>query len=558
MAESTKVLIVGAGPVGLTLAVDLAKRGIPFRIIDILAEPNRNSRAHGVQSRTLECLDILALAQPILDEAQSPQPCMTIRRGSRTVARLDFAGACHTPFPYELLIWQQNIEKTLRETLTSLGHEIEWNSKLARLSQHPGQVSATIERGSAKERIMAEWLVGCDGEKSMVRREADLQMQGAAMPHSFLLGEFDIAWGESTDTVLQWWHPNGITVAVYIDLTQKWHVIIESRKAEDTQPTLDRFQSLFTERTEDPSATLSKPVWMNHATFDAAMSDRFIVGRVLLAGDSAHVHSSAGGQGLNTGVQDALNLGWKLALAANGTAAPSLLQTYDEERVDNARRVLAETIRYHRFVLPSSPLAMFFTGLYFRALGRNRTIGDAARRKVGMLNIGYRGGPLSGMTTENRKTRVRAGDFLPDASCRIMRKPGHLRDILRGTRATLLMYTGINPDAHTLAAMCGIEQSLAPLNASVSARYVFSSETDLASAQPAGEGIVLDGCGYIRSALGFTGPELVFVRPDGYIGLRTPDITQRTLFDYLHWIYADAVFALRQAQDQSNGNAYLA
>jgi 2-polyprenyl-6-methoxyphenol hydroxylase-like FAD-dependent oxidoreductase len=540
------VLIVGAGPVGLTLANDLATRDISFRIIDQLPEPTWHSRAHGLQSRTVEQLDGLDLAGPMLAAAQHPQPPLYIMSGKRTLARVDFAKFHHEPYPYQLIIWQQRIERILQDRLARRGHIVERGMRLGALEMDDAGVTARIERGDGdRETIRAGYIIGCDGGHSAVREQLGLRMERNATLGHFLLGEFDIAWRRSREAMYEWWHPDGMVSTMYIDFTNRWYTSIECESG--AEPTVERMQALFRERTGDAGATLANPAWMSALTFHQAMPEHYIAGRGILAGDTAHVHTAAGGQGMNTGIQDALNLGWKLALAVSGRAAPELLASYERERLPIARRVLRVTPRYQAIQIPRTAVGRMIAGVIWKALAGVRPVGEAAAR-IGMLSIHYRDSALSCNTSPHTPRVARAGNYRPDAWCHLDGRAVRLSDILRGTGATLLLYAGIAPKPGTLSALRAIERMVAPLEPYVTVRWIFASELD-------GVGIT-DGGQHLQLAFGLREPEIIYLRPDGYIGLRTTRLAPHPVRDYLASIYA--VRASRTLREQAPADSHSA
>lgn len=191
-----------------------------------------------------------------------------------------------------------------------------------------------------------------------------------------------------------WWHKDGLTSALFIDFTQTWHIMVECDKCKE-EPTLERMRALFSEQTGEIDARLQNPAWMGTLTINQRMPGHFMMGRAFLAGDAAHVHSAAGGQGMNTGMQDAMNLGWKLALTLSGAAAPTLLQTYESERLPNAQHVLAATQRYQWLQIPHSVIGRRLAGAFTKAVMGIRPFGEAMARRIGMLNLNYQNSSLS-------------------------------------------------------------------------------------------------------------------------------------------------------------------
>jgi 2-polyprenyl-6-methoxyphenol hydroxylase-like FAD-dependent oxidoreductase len=532
------VLIVGAGPVGLTLANDLAGRGASCRIIDQLAEPTRRSKAHGMQSRTLEALDTIGLAEPIMAAAQRPQPPFLILSGDRQIARIDFASFLHSPYPYQVVIWQQRIERVLESELEKRGHQIERGKRLLFFEMNGGGVTATVDPGGGEnETIRSKWIIGCDGGQSTVRHVLNLPMQGTTMSGCFWLGEFDIAWRRPRDTMYEWWHKDGMVATDYIDFTDKWHVFVEFRQDPKEKPNLATMSALFRERTEDPRATLNNPDWIDKLMVNQRMPDRFIVGRAILAGDAAHVHSAAGGQGMNTGMQDALNLGWKLALTISGAASDTLLQTYESERLPNAQGVLRTSRTYHQIEIPHGFIGRWIGGEIFKAIQSIRSFGDAALARAGMLNVNYEGSPLSVQHHRQKIPHSRAGWHIPDAPCRRNGRVERLFDIVRGPSANLLLFAGVDPDKETIASLTATEKTLGHLKSQLRTHLIFASEGDAARAKLDDGSIIIDGGAHLQTALGMSTPEVIYVRPDGYIGLRCQHLDNGSLEEYLKRVY---------------------
>jgi 2-polyprenyl-6-methoxyphenol hydroxylase-like FAD-dependent oxidoreductase len=540
-AGEVDVLIVGAGPVGLTLANDLARRGVSFRIIDILPEATTHSRAHGLQSRTLEALDTLDLAQPVLAAAQNPQPPFLVLSGAKAIARIDFASYLHAPYPYVLVIWQQRIERVLASELERRGRSVERSARLVGFDMDQEGVTAHVEFGDGRTGdIRSAWIVGCDGGHSTVRKTLGLKMQGTSMPGCFWLGEFDIDWNLSRDALREWWHDDGMVSTQFIDFTGKWHTFVEFRSDPSGEPSLEKMQAAFRERVADPQVRLSNPAWMGKLTINQRMPDHFMMGRALLAGDAAHVHSGAGGQGMNTGMQDALNLGWKLALTVFKLAAPDLLRTYESERLPNAQDVLRATQTYHHIEIPRGAIGRWIGGSLFKAIQAFTPIGDAAFERVGMLDVNYKSSTLSRQESAHATSHAHAGWHLPDVPCRIGGQASHLFQIIRGAKAHLMLFAGTAPTAETIAALRAIGAGFASLQEHLRIVYIFASEAHSRGSGLPTADVITDGGEHIQRALGMQDAELIYVRPDGYIGLRTQDLRRQRLSDYLSCIYAQA------------------
>jgi hypothetical protein len=373
-----------------------------------------------------------------------------------------------------------------------------------------------------------------------VRETLGLKMLGTTMPGCFWLGEFDIAWRRSPDTMYEWWHEDGSAGAIYIDFTQKWHVHVQFHADQGTEPEAARMEAVFRERVGDHNVRLSNPVWIGKLTINQRMPERFMLGRALLAGDAAHVHTGAGGQGMNTGIQDALNLGWKLALTVSGAAAPSLLASYEAERLANARNLLRTSETYHHIEIPHGVLGRWIGGAVFKGIQSIKPLGAIALARVGMLDLNYARGPLSRQDAAEATSRTRAGWHVPDVSCRIDGQATRLFEILRGTKAHLLLFAGTTPSTETLRALSSLAASVTPYQQHVRVHVVLASESDLPAGGIPGGDVITDGTARMREAFGLHAPEIIYIRPDGYIGLRSNDLGKEKLLDYFGLIYDDA------------------
>jgi 4,5-epoxidase len=307
----------------------------------------------------------------------------------------------------------------------------------------------------------------------------------------------------------EWWHSGGMAGAVFVDFTNKWHLSVESDKLPKGSPDLAQMQELFREYTGEPEAVLSNPSWIGALTINQRMPNKFMVDRTILAGDAAHVHSGAGGQGMNTSIQDALNLGWKLALVPSGRASSSLLQSYESERLPNARRVLRYTQRYHRIQLPRSALARWMAAAFFKAIQTIRPLGFAVAKKVGMLAVNYCSGPLSRHESSQGTDATPAGRHVPDLACRLDGTATRLFRVLRGPRANVLLFAGVDPTQNTFRALGAIAGPLRELSSDVRVLYVLASEIDARYVEMTGASLLTDGSESLPIGLGMRRPEIL-------------------------------------------------
>jgi 2-polyprenyl-6-methoxyphenol hydroxylase-like FAD-dependent oxidoreductase len=304
------VLVVGAGPTGLAMGVDLARRGVPVRVIDKAPAHFVGSRGKGIQERTLEVFADLGIREEIL-------------AAGRYMTSRTYVNGEHTRDTEvnALIIPQWKVEEVLRDKLAEHGVKVELDTELLGLD-------GTTTQG----RIDHDYLIGCDGGRSTVRKLLGVPFEGetADGDQLMLLGDVEVS-GLDADYWHMWIGQGFYALAPFRTVPQ-WQVQIVPPEPLGEQPSLEVFQRLFDEMVGRPGVTLSNPTWLSTYRVNVRMVRNFRVGNVFLAGDAAHVHPPTGGLGMNTGIQDAYNLGWKLAAVLGGEAGDALLDTYEQER----------------------------------------------------------------------------------------------------------------------------------------------------------------------------------------------------------------------------------
>jgi 2-polyprenyl-6-methoxyphenol hydroxylase-like FAD-dependent oxidoreductase len=478
----TDVLVVGGGPTGLTLALDLARRGVPVRIIDQAPEFPGGSRGKGLSPRSLEVFDDLAVIGQMLASGITHMPHRKYR-GAEVIAEIDpEAGRVPTPdipYPTGLMIPQWRVEQILRERLADYGVAVELDTGLRSFSQHADYVTTT---GEAE--ISARYLVGCDGGRSTVRKALGLSLRGETPDVQLMaVGDVEVD-GLSRDAWHQWFTGDGGIMLCPLPGTSAFQVQASHELDQDgspLEPTLERFQQTFDRVAGVPGVRLHTLGWRSSYRVQVRMVDQLRVGRVFLAGDAAHVHPIAGGLGMNSGIQDAYNLGWKLGLVLAGHATPGLLASYEEERLPIASWLLDITSERLNAVLE----AIKETGGGLDAV---------ASPELTQLMLRYPWSRLS-RRTASRPAGPQPGDRAPDAPLRepVTGSPVRLFDLFRGPHFTLL---GLG------------ERSAAALG---------HVEADIVKPYLVGPGGLLDDGGHAARVYG--ADALILVRPDGYIGL---------------------------------------
>ena len=445
----TDVLVVGAGPTGLMLASQLGRRGIRVVIIDRHAGPSRETRALGVQARTLEIYAHLGIADRAL-ELGTRATGGNIWADGRWVARVPLgeAGKGLTPYPFVLVLGQDDNERILGDRLRELGLSVQWNTELVGLHRQADGVEATLETpGKTAQRIRAAWVAGCDGARSAVRRLCGVPFEGAPYEQVFFVADTEVTGSMVPDEVNVYLWREGFHFLFPMRGEDHWRVV-------GILPPALRDRAEVTFRDVLPSVgtgagaglSLRGCSWFSTYRIHHRRAARFRDGRCFLLGDAAHIHSPVGGQGMNTGLQDAYNLAWKLALVVDGRADPALLDSYEEERLPVARRLLETTDQAFRLVVSDSRLAgLLRTKLLARlaafAMARKR-IQRSAFRLVSQTAIRYRASRLSRAAEELPRDAPREGDRFPWLHLRL-EAGGAVQDVFQAlddTRLHLLVF----------------------------------------------------------------------------------------------------------------------
>ncbi|WJM15497.1 FAD-dependent oxidoreductase [Microbacterium arborescens] len=365
--KSVDVLIVGAGPVGLAAAVTLSRRGKKVRIVDAAPRGSSTSRAAVVHARTLEVLHTIGMAAPLVEEGVIV-PDFTVRNGARTLARLDFRGL-RTPYPFTLMIPQVRTEELLHATLVELGGEVEREVEFDTFARPAapapagrGQVAVLRHADGTLEKVAARFVIGADGSRSRVREHQGIPFEGLEYAASFVLADVRLSWSLPGDEVQLFFSKQGLVVVA--PLPGGRHRIVATMDEAPAQPTVGDVRHILDERGPG-GAVVDSLVWSSRFRVAHRLAAVFRTGAVFLAGVAAHVHSPAGGQGMNLGLQDAVFLGGLLADVLAGERGEEALADYERLRRPAARSVIALTDRMTRMATLRDPV---LRGLRDRAI----------------------------------------------------------------------------------------------------------------------------------------------------------------------------------------------
>ena len=527
-SSSCDVLVVGAGPTGLTLAASLQRWGVSVRIVDRSADRVSESRALAVQPRTLEVLQTMGLADELIARGNPASQLRIHGAGRVAKAQLFDIGVSDTRFPFLLFVSQAETEAVLAQTLTAGGCRVERGVELFRISSPIATSCArfAIRRGSWS-RVRARYLAGCDGMNSTVRTTEGIEFAGARYPQTFLLADLEVD-GLEAGTVNAFLTAAGPLLFFPLDRPAPWRVIAmraDSEGGDDQDAVLSELQYL-TEIASNGRLRLHEPVWTSAFRIQHRAARQYRRGRAFLAGDAAHVHSPVGAQGMNTGMQDAVNVAWKLALVCRDQAHPSLLASYDAERRPVGEYVLKFTDRAFSMATSRQAVAQLVRArvaprllplaLHLRP-GRS-----VAFRTVSQLGVRYRSSPaVQAGATASRRT-PRPGDRLPDAPVVIDGRSSWLQTEV-GAPAFHLLLCG--PDRWDEASVTSLEK-----------RYAGVLEVVRLGRAPT-RGVLYTPDGVALRRLRVSDCATLLVRPDGYLATRTDDAVLDDARQYLQtWL----------------------
>jgi 2-polyprenyl-6-methoxyphenol hydroxylase-like FAD-dependent oxidoreductase len=491
------VLVVGAGPTGLALALQAHCHGARVRVVERRPDRFRPSRALIVHPRTLEVLRPLGVVGALLAKADT-SPAVHLHLGSRLVpVRLADLALSDTAFPHLSLLRQADVEAVLGDALAGHGIRVERGTELVDV-RHGAAGSrsawATLRSGAGTEELACGAVAGCDGAASTVRARAGIGWPGRPYRQEVVLADVELDGDLEPEIAHAVAGRRGLLFVFAIGERATWRLLATRPAGDRALPfgesgppvPVDELQRLLDDA--DLAARITDVGWSTRVRLQHRLASRYRHGPLFLAGDAAHTHSPAAGQGMNTGIQDAVNLGWKLAFAPQSMSPDDLLDTYQQERRPVARQVLILTHLAFWAESSTDPVASFLRGALAPlgapavplVLGRRRLVAQGVR-VLSQLRVNYRGSPISVNGSPPRRGEPRAGDRLPDATVTSSGRQVRLHELTAG------------PGVHILL------------------------QRDAPEPAPEAHGPHV----HIHRLAGTPGSGLLVVRPDGYIGLRS-------------------------------------
>ena len=507
----TDVVIIGAGPTGLSLATQLIRCGIDFVVVEKNEGVTPFSKAIGVQARTLEIYEQLGLAQKAVEQgAIAGRARMVVGGEIRAEVDLSNMGQGLSPYPYMLLLEQSKNEQLLYDYLQHSGKEVLWQTEFKSLSQTAAGVTAQIMTGEgSSQTIEARYLVGCDGAKSWVRHALALEFQGSTVERMFFVADVQVDWKFSHDALHVCLSKDSLLAFFPLKGDKRYRIVgtfpEEFAKVEG-EVLYEEIEQRIREQAK-LDLDIHDVDWFSTYRVHTRHVNRFSEGRCFLAGDSAHIHTPAGGQGMNTGIQDGYNLAWKVALVLQGKAHETVLKTYNEERLENAKNLTQSTDRMFQFLASSEWFLAFLRTNVLPSIAKYILSLDLVRNfifpLISQIGINYRHSSLSQHAGDENFT-VKAGDRMPY----FLVDGQSIYDKLHQPKFHLLVFSAGGNDYQKLKAE--IESQYAG--------FVDFHEIPLTP--------------QTVKAFGTDQSFSVLLRPDNYIGYLSPDVSLNALSSY--------------------------
>lgn len=547
--SNTDVLVVGAGPTGLTMACELVRHGVTPRIIDKSPSPSVHSKAFGIHARTLELFETMGIVETVLGQGNICNGFDMYNRG-KPLAHVIF-DTLESRYPYFLILAQSDTERILNAHLESFGIGVEREKELVGMEQSDAGVTARLKlKDGSEEFINCRYVAGCDGAHSTSRHLLNLEFKGAPYPNYWLLADCDLDWNYPLHHLSVFIHASGVT-AYFPLYSNRGRLMFELPDAtidmEMAEPTIEDVRRLMGEREID-YRSVGSPNWLAYFKLHHRMVDKYGVGRVFLCGDAAHIHSPIGGQGMNTGIQDAYNLAWKLALVLKESSPTSILDSYNAERHRVGKGVVGLTDMATRIIGIHNPVLASIRNKLVGTLSKLDPVQERILETLSQIEVNYRESPIA----EERwyqpdaiegfhgyRHDLEAGERVKDYSLGSFDGKGSARlyDLFKDVRHKLLLFTGARPEDMELSELRKIRSSIEPEYGDTIEIHVIAGTDELPSEFKTMHPIWRDKDLVMHRDFGAAKASLYLLRPDGYLGFRNQPASLSDFTEYLAKIF---------------------
>jgi 2-polyprenyl-6-methoxyphenol hydroxylase-like FAD-dependent oxidoreductase len=513
-STQTDVIVVGAGPTGLSLACQLIRYGVDFVVVEKNEAITPFSKALGVHARTLEIYEQIDLAKPAVERGTIAGK-VRLLEGGKIVGEVDLSnmGEGLSAYPFLLVLEQSENERLLYDYVQRHLRDVDWQSELESFSQNESGIVAQVKTSNGETKsIAAKYLVGCDGPRSVVRHGLGLSFEGSTFARTFYVADVRIDWKFSHDALHVCIAEHGVVAFFPMPGENRWRIVGGFPEGHDKDPSEILYEEIEARIKSEAEIELdiTRVDWFSTYKIHTRHVEKFSSGRCFLAGDAAHIHTPAGGQGMNTGIQDAYNLAWKLALVLKGTATPRLLDSYNEERLPNAKRLLQTTDRMFNIAAGTDWLVNVIRTTIFPPMAKFILSLDAVKKRffplISQIGISYRDSSLSSHATGAEHFEVKAGDRLPY----FLLEGKSIFDKLRAPRFHLLVFSDGPATANT------------ELQEEIDARYPNLVDYYAVPLNPT-----------VAEIFGSSKPFQLLLRPDNYIAYISADTSPGLAQNYL-------------------------
>lgn len=420
ISSRNQIIINGAGPTGLALACQFVRYGIDFIIVDKREGVTPYSKALGVHARTLEIYEQMGLAEQAIAQGTVAGKARMLESGQVLgEVELSNVGAGLSPYPYMLVFEQSRNEQLMLDWLRANNRDVTWQTELLSFSQNDSGVTATVRTQSGdSQTIEAKYLVGCDGPKSLVRHTLGLSFAGSTFERLFYVADVHIDWKFTHDALTVCIAPHSVVAFFPMPGENRWRIVGSFPEGVDKEENEVLYEEIEEQIKSEAQLELdiTRVDWFSTYKVHTRHVDRFSSGRCFIAGDAAHIHTPAGGQGMNTGIQDAYNLAWKLAMVLKHSARQDLLETYNEERLPNAKRLTETTDRMFNLAAGNDWFVSLIRNTVFPPMAKYILAIEAVRKRffilISQIGISYRDNSLSSHEGDE-SFHVKAGDRFP-------------------------------------------------------------------------------------------------------------------------------------------------